>query len=92
MGEPVSTFDGPRRRLRLVLDLGADDLDSLAHALHLLANDLEHDGREERMVTSGGYDSGYHLTLACDPDQTGDVYRTQLAAWHSAQTVRGSEQ
>ncbi len=72
----------PHRRLRMKLDLEADDLDSLASALRTMANDFDIDGVETVLDrTSGGYDSGYHLSVACNPEQTGDRFREQLAAW-----------
>lgn len=81
--------DIPHRRLRLKLDLEADDLDSLGHALRSIANDLELEEREVVLDrTSGGYDAGYHLTIACDEDQTGDRYREQLAAWSAERKAR----
>jgi hypothetical protein len=74
----------PRRRLNLLLDLGADDLTELCHALRVLANDLEHDEREVREQTSGGYASGHHLSLTCVPEMTGDRFRAELADWMKA--------
>lgn len=44
----------PHRRLRLVLDLEADDLDELRRALHVIGNDLDYEGIEQRETTSGG--------------------------------------
>ena len=81
---PTPDPDIPRRRLRLQLDLGADTLNDLYHALVSIADDLDHNGVEERDQTTGGYTSGHHLTLTCDPDQTGDQYREQLEAWSLA--------
>ena len=74
----------PHRRLRLHLDLQADSLDDLWHELRQIADDLDREGREVRDVASGGYSSGYHLTLTCDQYQTGDQYREQLEAWSAA--------
>lgn len=72
----------PKRRLRLTLDLGADDLDELGSALHTLANDLEADGVEERDVTSGGYGSGYHLLLTVtDPAMDAERFQRDLKDW-----------
>lgn len=82
---PVTTTDldpaPPRRRLHLTLNLEADDLDELTDSLDQIAIDLRMDGREERHTTSGGYRSGYTLHLTCNPNQTGDRFRTELAAW-----------
>lgn len=71
----------PKRRLRLALDLGADDLSTLGAALRSIAHDLEYEDREERETTSGGYSDGYHLELTCDPAMTGDLFREELEAW-----------
>lgn len=71
----------PQRRLRLQLDLQADDLHEMAGALQSLAVDLEVDGREQREVTTGSYAWGGHLTLDVDEDQDHDRYYAQLRAW-----------
>jgi hypothetical protein len=72
----------PRRRLRLQLDLGADDIDSLAGELRSIAHDLEYDGREERDTVSGGYGAGYSLKVTVtDLEQTGDRFREELEEW-----------
>ena len=69
-----------QRRLRLTLDLGADDLGSLGDALRDIATDLEIEDRETRTTTSGGWSSGYHLELVVtDPEMTGDKYRQCLS-------------
>ena len=70
--------DLPRRRLVLNLSLQADDLAELGQALRTLGNDLEWENLEEREITSGGYSSGFHLTLTCDQEMTGDRYRKLL--------------
>lgn len=75
----------PHRRLRLKLDLEADTLDDLTGALRNLANDMDIDSREEVLDrASGGYHSGYHLTLTCDPGQDHDRFHDQLMAWTAA--------
>lgn len=75
----------PQRRLHLALNLDADDLDAVYHALRSIADDLDHDGRETREWTSGGSDSGFHLTLAVtDPEMTAERYYEQLKAWSDA--------
>lgn len=72
----------PKRRLKLTLDLDADDLDGIYDALRSIATDTILDGREEREITSGGCDSGYHLNLTVqDAAMTGDRFRTELAVW-----------
>lgn len=82
--------DYPQRRLRLNLDLGADDLRHLAEALRTIAIDLELTNREERTVTSGGWSSGYHLELVLtDPEMTGDKYRALLSNRDSPDLVEG---
>ena len=77
----------PHRRLRLGLDLGADDLDELCGALRRIANDLEIEAEEEHDQTSGGYADGYRLVLRCNPDQTGDKFRGELEAWRQARVA-----
>lgn len=72
----------PHRRLRLVLDLEADDLAELSAALTRIGNDLEYEGREQREVTSGGYGSGWHLTLTRDEFMDHDRFATEIAEWH----------
>ena len=78
--EPVTP---PRRRLRLVLDLDADDLGEMAAALHRIANDVDLGEVDEgtHSISSGGWATGYQLNLTCDPAQTGDRYREQLSRW-----------
>lgn len=78
----MSVTDPPHRRLRLTLDLEADDLTSLTGALEALATNLLIADRESIPdYASGGYHSGFSYKLTCDPDQTGDRFRDQLAAW-----------
>ncbi len=77
----------PKRRLRLRLDLGADDLGELAHALAVIGNDLEHEGIERRKITSGGYASGWHLVLTCDGDTDHDSFVAALDEWRSGRPV-----
>ncbi|WP_166345047.1 hypothetical protein [Phytoactinopolyspora limicola] len=71
----------PRRRLRLRLRLEADTLDEIERALTNIGIDLLSQGIETREVISGGYASGYDLSLGCDPDMDGDRYRAELDAW-----------
>lgn len=79
----------PERRLRLTLDLGADDLDEIHSALIMIANSIDLDGREEREVTSGGWASGHHLKLVVtDPEMTGDRFRELLWEWRRACVAR----
>lgn len=76
-------LDPPHRRLRLVLDLEADDVLEMAAALEMLAMDIatRHITEQTRRYGSGGLTSGYQLTLTCDSAQTGDRYREQLSRW-----------
>lgn len=82
-GVPVPAAGPPQRRLRLVLDIEADDLTELAVALEMLAMDIATGQITEqtRRYASGGLTSGYGLTLTCDQDQTGGRYREQLSEW-----------
>ena len=79
----------PERRLRLVLDLGADDPAELVGALRGIAFDLELDDRP-RKITSGGYACGYSLTLVEDPEMDGDRYRAALDEWVKDRDDRAS--
>lgn len=77
--------EAPKRRLRMSLDLGSDDLPAMACELRSIAHDLEYEGREERDTTSGGYSCGYHLTVSVtDPEMTGERFREELEAWRVA--------
>jgi hypothetical protein len=67
--------------LEIKLNLGADDVKELARALENIAYDIERDGREEREVTSGGWAAGWHYSLTCNPDMTGDLYRDLLTLY-----------
>lgn len=69
----------PKRRYRLTLDLHADTWDDLADALHNIATQvlIEH----HRDVTSGGYSSGYRLSVIEDPTMSHDAYIAALDAW-----------
>ena len=78
----------PHRRLRLQVDLEADDLDTLTGALREIALDLHIEDREQRVRVSGGYSAGYDLTLTCDQEQTGDRFRQQLEAWTEERRAR----
>ncbi len=84
--------DTPHRRLRLQLTVEADNLDHLCRALDQISCDLDLDRQEERVVTSGGYHTGWHLPLLCNPDmdEDGDQYRADLADWlrHQKQEAR----
>lgn len=71
----------PKRRLQMRLDIQADSISELSDALRNIGIDLEIEGREEREVTSGGWGSGYHYSLTCDPDMDGDIYRAELQQW-----------
>lgn len=79
-------LEAPHRRIRLELDLGADDFDELAGALHRIANDVDLGELDEEThsISSGGWATGYQLKLTCDPVQTGDRFREQLKAWSDA--------
>ncbi len=72
--------DYPKRRLHLKLDLWADDLLSLATALQNIATDLMIEGQETTngQAVSAGWSSSHTMRLSCDPEMTGDRYRTLL--------------
>lgn len=78
----------PERRLHLTLDLHADDMQGIYEALQRIADDVDNEGREERDWTSGGRDSGFHLTLTVtDPDLTPAVYYERLKDWMRAKSA-----
>jgi hypothetical protein len=60
----------PHRRHRLVLDLEADSLDELVGVLHYLADEIEVEGRDQRVIRASGYSSTYTSTLSTIPLQT----------------------
>jgi len=66
----------PRRAVRLTLQLDADTIRDLAHALEQIAMRVERD--EMTTGCSGGYTSGYSYELLQDPEQTHDGYFAQL--------------
>ena len=73
----------------LSLTLEADDLDSLLHAFRAIEHDLllkerDHDWTQPVEITSGGYDSGWHLEVTSDLTITGDAYRASLKTWSAA--------
>lgn len=76
----------PHRRVRLRLDLDADDWPSLVRALETLAFDVDTrpgipDGLIERVITSGGAGSGFVATLTEDATMTPERYREARDAW-----------
>jgi hypothetical protein len=71
----------PKRRLQLVLTLGADTLEDLASELRLIGETLFIDGRESREIACGGPSSGYRLTLDCDASMTAAQFREDLHRW-----------
>lgn len=81
--------ESPRRRHQLSLTLEADDVDSLLASLRAIEHDLlikerDHDWKHPVEITSGGYDSGWHLNITTDLTVTGDAYRDSLKTWHNA--------
>lgn len=81
--------DIPHRRHQLTLKLEADDIPSLLSAIAAIEYDLivkeaEHDWTHPVEITSGGYDSGWHLNITSDLSIEGDAYRASLKAWSAA--------
>ena len=74
----------PHRRMRLVLDLEADDLDGLARSLGFIADDIEREGRTVREVTEGGSTAGFHLVIGEDPEVSAESFQADLAEWSAA--------
>ncbi len=84
IGEPVGGADWdkpPRRRYRLVLDLGGDTVEDLATALWQIGRDLEACPSYISESTAGGVSYGWHYEVVCDPTQTPDEFRNQLTTW-----------
>lgn len=86
----------PHRRHRLELKLEADDIPALLSALAAIEYDLivkerDHDWNHPIDITSGGYDSGWHLHVTSDLTIEGDDYRTSLKTWAAAQRAARQE-
>jgi hypothetical protein len=76
----------PHRRHQLMLKLEADDIEAMLASLRAIEHDLlikqrDHDWNHPVEITSGGYDSGWHLTVTSDLSIEGDTYRASLKAW-----------
>lgn len=85
--------DPPKRRLAIRLDLGADDLATAANTLRSIAIDLDCADSEEVDRVSGGWSTGYHLTVTItDPEMTGDRFRELLEVWRQERVAERSEQ
>lgn len=71
-----------QRRLRLTVQIDADDLDELYRSLNAIAHDVLAEGREYREVQSGGYSSSHSLLLVkAENGVDGDAYRHALSDW-----------
>ena len=75
----------PHRRHRLVLDLEADSLVELVGVLHYLADEIEVEGRDQRVICATRYSSSYTSTLSIHPPQSGELTPV-------VQPLRGSDQ
>lgn len=62
----------PRRRVTCEIRIGADDFETLIHAVKEILGDL-HEGMSGTYVT-GGSTSGYSVTVDEDPSITHDSY------------------
>ena len=73
----------PTRRHRMTLDLQADSIEELIHAIEEIQHRLiEHKhGRPLTVLTSGGCGAGYHIEHTVDEAQTAEQYREQLQAY-----------
>lgn len=75
----------PHRRLRLVMDLEADDVAVLVDELYNIAEKIRDNGSEVQSSTSGGNQHGYHFDLTVtDEAMTPERYREELSAWVEA--------
>ncbi len=76
----------PRHRHEMTLRLGANTLADLCQQLRVIANDLEHDDRDEaRQIMSFG---GWYLVIEHDPTMTPERYDTELSEWAAARRAR----
>lgn len=76
----------PHRRHVLTLNLEADDIPAILSALasveyDILAKERDHDWAQPIDITSGGYDSGWHLHVESDLGIDSDAYRASLKTW-----------
>lgn len=76
----------PHRRHQLTLQLEGDDIEALLSSLRAIEHDLlikqrDHDWNHPVEITSGGYDSGWHLNITSDLTTDGDAYRASLKDW-----------
>lgn len=84
-----NTSNVPRRRFRLVLDLGADDRSDLADSLARLVEWLYDNDDFPKVCTSGGVDAGYHVEVVdYGADITHDTYVAALDAFLAPEDVR----
>lgn len=68
-----------------MLNLEADTLEELVGVLHYLADEIESEGRDSRLITFRGTSSTYDARLRTDPEQDCDRYREQLGKWYRDQ-------
>jgi hypothetical protein len=73
----------PRRRIELVLTLGADSWEDAADALFNLAQEIER-GRLRGRAVTGGYSSGHTFESSEDETVTHDSYFAALDEYLSA--------
>lgn len=73
----------PHRRYEIALVVHGDDWDAAIQQLRHMAEHVEEHGEGCGMV-SGGYDSGGHVHIAHDPEQTHEGYIAELEAWREA--------
>lgn len=76
--------DEPKRACRLVLDLQADNRQSLSDALYNMASRIERG--EMTQGVSGGYSSGYIYELTESDRPTHDEWARDLRAYLDAKT------
>lgn len=69
----------PKRRLRIVLDLHANDWSALSDAWGDIRHAVFLDGSTN--ATLGGSDAGWHVEVTDNPDMTPERYRAALNEW-----------
>ncbi len=73
--------DKPKRRLELILRLGADDMDTIISTFKQLMFDLDQIGERDYHSISGAPDAGYILDIAFSPNVDHEGYLTANEAY-----------
>ncbi len=74
-------MERPKRRIEMVLKIGADDMDSLRSILRSESITLEPVEERNYESFSGGYDGNHRLTIVVNPEVSHDSYVEALEAY-----------